>query len=241
VRGFFRFTPEGRIDAKAAFQRVLEIEPTYTPALTALGHTYYQAARYQDNADPRIDLEQAMEISDKLLALEGCEANGYALLANVRFTEGRHDEALDACQRAVQLEPESPDHLGRYAHLLMYAGEFKMALYHLHKSLQLSPHHPNWFTTTEVLAHFFLDELDEAQEAAERALQRFPDFPHAHINLASVYAARGMGADANKVAENFQASRPLFSVHHYVKSQLFRDPVHARTWADCMLRSGLPA
>jgi tetratricopeptide (TPR) repeat protein len=123
----------------------------------------------------------------------------------------------------------------------MYAGEFRMALHHLNTSFQISSHHPNWFTTTEVLAHFFLDELDAAQRAAERALQRFPDFPHAHINLASVYAARGMDAKANKVAEKFLASQPLFSVRHYAKSQIFRDPAHARTWTDCMLRSGLAA
>jgi adenylate cyclase len=240
VQGFYKFTPEGRREALECFEKAVSIDAEYLQAWAALGHTLFQAARFGDADDPAPFLERAEQISNKLLEHENGQANGYALQSNLRQREGQHDLALTAARHAVELAPDSPDHRGRLALVLLYGGEPKEALKQFGISTQLSPNFPNWFTVIPLMAYYFLGDLEKARESAEQSLASFPDYPYAYVNLTGIYSALGLHAKAHDMATHLLRLQPTFSLATYRKSQLFINPQDTDTWIEHLSAAGLP-
>ena len=240
VQGFYKFTPEGRREALECFEKAVSIDAEYLQAWAALGHTLFQAARFGDADDSLPFLERAEQISNKLLEHENGQANGYALQSNLRQLEGQHDLALTAARHAVELAPDSPDHRGRLAHVLLYGGEPKEALKQFGIATQLSPNFPNWLTVIPLMAYYFLGDLEKARESAEQSLASFPDYPYAYVNLTGIYSALGLHAKAHDIATHLLRLQPTFSLGTYRKSQLFINPEDTDTWIAHLSAGGLP-
>ena len=240
VQEFYKFTPEGRREAQECFEKAVSIDPEYLPAWAALGQTLSQAARFGDSPDSASILERVEQISKKLLEHEHSRANGYALQGNLRLLEGQHGLAMKAARQAVELAPDSPHHRGRLALLLVYIDEPEEALKQFSIATQQSPHFPNWLTVVPVLAHYLLGDLERAREAAEQSLARFPDFPYAYVNLAGIYSALGLQAEAHDTAAKLLRMHPTFSLADYKKSQLFINREDTDTWIGNLSKAGLP-
>ena len=240
VQEFYKFTPEGRREAQECFEKAVSIDPEYLPAWAALGQTLSQTARFGDSPDSASILERVEQISKKLLEHEHSRANGYALQGNLRLLEGQHGLAMKAARQAVELAPDSPHHRGRLALLLVYSGEPEEALKQFRITTQQSPHYPNWLTTVPVLAHYLLGDLERAREAAEQSLVRFPDFPYANVNLAGIYSALGLQAEAHDTTTKLLRMQPTFSLADYKKSQLFINREDTDTWIGHLSEAGLP-
>jgi adenylate cyclase len=240
VQGFYKFSAEGRREAVEFFEKAVAIDPDYLPAWAALGHTLYQAARFGDSANSAPLLERVEKISKKLLGDESSQANGYALQSNLRQLEGQQDLALMAARRAVELAPDSPDHRGRLALVLLYGGEPGEALKQFGITTQLSPHYPNWLTVIPIMAHYFLGDWEKAREAAEQSLADFPDYPYAFVNLAGIYSALGLHAKAQGMASRLLRLQPTFSLTDYRKAQLFINREETDAWILHLSNAGLP-
>ena len=240
VQGFYKFTSEGRKEAREAFEKAVSIDPEFLSAWAALGHTLYQSARFHDFSDITPLLERAGQISAQLLSFEEGRASGYAIQANLRHLEGDHEQAIAAARRAVELEPDSPDHRGRLANILVYCGEPAEALKQFNNAVQSSPHYPNWFTNVPVLGYYLLGNMESARQSAEEALARFPEYPYAYVNLAGIYGALGRTADARALVVNVLRLQPAFSLADYAKSQLFANPADADRWIGDLRKAGLP-
>lgn len=240
VQGFYKFTPEGRREALKFFEKAVSIDAEYLQAWAALGHTLFQAARFSDSDDSAPFLERAEQISKQLLEHENGQANGYALQSNLRQREGQHDLALAAARQAVDLAPDSPDHRGRLALVLLYGGEPREALKQFGIATQLSPNFPNWLTVIPLMAYYFLGDLEKAREAAEQSLASFPDYPYAYVNLAGIYSALGLQAKAQEMTTSLLRLQPTFSLATYRKSQLFINREDTDTWIEHLSAAGLP-
>ena len=240
VQAFYKFTREGRTEAAEYFEKAVALDPDYRPAWTALGHTHKNAAHYADTTDPTPLLRRAEEIAEKLLSEDDTRADSHGLLASIRLTQRRHAEALAACAKAIELEPNNPDHHGRLAGILVHSGQPQQALQQINLAIQLSPHYPNWFTSNLVVAHYLLKDFETAREAAEDAVARFPDYPDAYINLATVYSALGLDSQAREIANEFLRRRPDFSLNEYLKTLLFQDNKDTETWVGHLRKAGLP-
>ena len=239
VQAFYKSTREGRSEAAEHFEKAIVIDPDYVPALTALGYTYCNFARYRDASDPTKSLQEAEDIAEKLLEDSESEAHGYALLSQIRLTQCRHEEAIAACTKAVELAPNNPNHHGMLASILAYS-QPKQALQHVNLAIKLSPHYPNWFTSTIFLSHYLQGDFDKARQVAEAAIARFPDFPFAYINLAGIYSALGLDHQAHETTEMFLRMQPDFSLSEYESSQVFQDSKDTETWVGHLRKAGLP-
>ncbi|MDH3673177.1 MAG: tetratricopeptide repeat protein [Gammaproteobacteria bacterium] len=239
LQAFYKSTREGRSEAAEYFEKAVAIDPGYFSAWAALGHTYCNFARYGDTSEPTASLRQSEEIAEKLLEQDETEAHGHALLAHIRLTQRRHEEAAVACAKAVELAPNNPNHRGLLAAILAYSQPGK-ALQHVNLAIQLSPHYPNWFTSTIFLAHYLQGDFDMARQAAEEAIAQFPDYPHAYVNLAAIYSVLGLDSQAREIAEKFLRMQPAFSLNEYAKSLVFQDSKDAETWVEHLRKVGLP-
>jgi Tfp pilus assembly protein PilF len=85
------------VESAKAFQKCLEINPQFTEARNNLG-TVYQESGYLDKAE---------EEFKKALLDVGYQSreSAYHNLARLQVVQGRLDEALDNCHKAIQLKP----------------------------------------------------------------------------------------------------------------------------------------
>jgi tetratricopeptide (TPR) repeat protein len=139
------------------------------------------------------------DVRDETLSAEGWYHAGCELEAT------SPEQARDAYERALDLDPESPEahvNLGRLLHL---AGERGRAEPHYREAVRLDPDDPTPHFNLGVL----LDELgrrDEAVLAYRQAVLRDPDFADAHCNLGLLLESLGRRQEA---VRHLMAARQL--------------------------------
>ncbi|MGI9316920.1 MAG: adenylate/guanylate cyclase domain-containing protein [bacterium] len=239
LQAYYKTTREGRREAAECFENALAIDPDYSAALTALGWAYSNFARYRETPDPETSLRQSEEIAEQLLKRKQTKSHGHSLLGQIRWMQGRREEAVAACAKAVELEPESPQHHGQLASILVYS-EPEQALQHVNQAVQLSPLYPNWFTSSIFLAHYVQGNLETACQAASEAVERFPDYPFAWINLTGIYSALGRDAKARENAKKVLRMQPAFSLNEYAQLLGFQNSDDKDTWVSYLRNAGLP-
>jgi adenylate cyclase len=174
---------------------------------------------------------------EKALALDPTSA---ALNAMLGFAQkGRHDEAVAAARKAVQLGPGSADVVQLAGFLLTPSGYPEEAVLLVEKAMTLSPHYPPVFLGTLGDAFRHAGRLDEAIAAFEAYHARSPGFGLTDVVLD--YQEKGQPEDAKRSAARLMAARPEFTIAGWRKTQLIRRD-KARIEADeaALRAAGLP-
>ena len=165
--------------AQDALMRVLELEPEHPQALRSLSHLQRVAGQF--------DSAQALAL--RLQAIDGWEAQGLWLEAEVALSRGDTAAAIRALQRVYQQVP-SPEIALRLYTAHHQAGDGAAGLAVLQEQLQRTPDHDalNLALGTELMLQ---DNHTAAAESLERVFQRQPDSYVVANNLALAYHYAG--------------------------------------------------
>ena len=157
------------------FEQVLQIDPTYAPALTNL-------SAVTSNLAARGEIEYDTGYRDaKELALRAVEAQpnfsgGYLQLSWIAQSyDGDLVAAVNNMQKALDLNIGSPAVLGNAAVLLMHTGQLNASIELAERSAELSPVDPAGFFNLG-LAYAYADRLEEAMRAFDRAVALSPEY-----------------------------------------------------------------
>ncbi len=190
-------------NAVALYSRACELFPTYGPAHYALAQAYRQLGQ-GDKARQHLQLyEQGRNIvppiedplRDEMRALDSSAASlvGRAvLLAEV----GRLQDAIQATERAAQLDPKYVLAHANLVSLYGRAGNFQKAEEHYRAVLALNPDQfPKAHYDYGVLL-MSKEQFPAAETAFRRALQIDPSYAQARNNLGYVLERQGRQAEA---------------------------------------------
>jgi tetratricopeptide (TPR) repeat protein len=153
-----------------------------------------KAFRNGDLSSAASSLEEAVVARPEYIAARFALAQAYhGLFQNTGLM---FDAAVEAYETVIEtldddLPVSSPRHMARmmFGELLVLGGEYRRALGHLQTFLELRP---DYYAREAVwnsigVAHYYLDEYEEAVRAFEQALQAEPSYPAARFNLRSVF------------------------------------------------------
>ncbi|HUU11387.1 MAG TPA: DNA-directed RNA polymerase subunit alpha C-terminal domain-containing protein [Phycisphaerae bacterium] len=112
----------------------------------------------------------------------------------VRETQGRYEDALDAYERALQLEPAHRPTLFRLAYLYDLRGEENLAIDYYKQCIQQPPVHEGALINLGVL-YEDASRYDEAIECFARVLKARPNHQRARLFLADAKASHTMFYD----------------------------------------------
>lgn len=165
------------------FEATVRDSPTSSRALSNLGRAHLEAG----------DTRRAADLNARALSLAATPrqaATAHANLGLTYYTDGRHQEAVDECRRAI--EANGPDAIV-YANLaaaLVALGRPKEAEEALARAIATDP----GYAPAHVNLGVVLEELGQPERARQsylRALEIDPDSFQAHLGLGDVYLAEG--------------------------------------------------
>jgi tetratricopeptide (TPR) repeat protein len=147
-----------------------------------------------------------------LVSVEYC-AEAYTFHGDELRVAGRHQEAIEQYEHALQIEPDNALAHNSLGYELLQAGKVEEAIGHFEQALRIRPEgseaHNNLGSAFERQGR-----MRKAMEQYEQALQINPDNSSAHNNLASALVQNGELKDAVRHYEEALRLKPDFAEAH---------------------------
>jgi len=183
--------------ARRHFQRAMELDPRYEPALLFVARDAFRTHSWQESFDAYEGLDRLFgEQEDVSTALEG-EVQGR--LARLCFELGRLGEVDEHARRAIEAAPDDDETLSFYSDILEEDERWEELASILRRRVELAS---DPVGLRLALAEVLSDRLGMVSQAAEvcrELLRRRPDEPAALMRLASLLAREGRSAERLKV------------------------------------------
>jgi TolB-like protein len=211
-------TPEGYRQARDAYQRAIELDPTYAPPHARLGAVlrdvaYSGGGRPADLRSMRergpAEVERAIQLGPELP--EGYFTRSFFRLA---FQLDFAGAAADA-ERAIALDPMATNGYRRRAQLLAARGKLDEAIAQMRRPTENDPLavlNWNWLADFQIAS----GRLEDAETSLKRAFDLAPENDDARSHLATLRLLQGRPADALALAARLVQGRFEFEAmaHH---------------------------
>jgi adenylate cyclase len=239
---FLKFNPIDNREARRVFQEALVIDPNYTGAMVQLGLSYWWEARFEGSADKDQCLRLAEQQVEKALGIDPGMGSAWMLRGGVAFLRDRHDEAVELCQKAVDLVPSDSWAAAFLGLVCVYAGQNERALMELKTAMRLSPYYPAWYAFLAAVAHAWLGNFAAAEEANEADLERTPHAPgpHTYVLVAMIRSFQGRDDEAARAVSDLREQHPAFGINDVILSERYKDRGKLDRVLDILRRGGLP-
>ena len=239
------FDAENLVEARRLLHRAIDLDPNFAQAFAASGYTLCVEVIALFADAPLKNLEQALRLASKAVALDDKEAMGHFTLGRVQTLRGDYDAALEELRAAIDLNSSfALAHMG-LGLALSRTGQFDEAISEFNTAIRLSPRDPIiWgFYAYRAEAHFFQQDYQAAVQDARHAARHPASavWPHAH--LASALALLDRLEEAKIALKRVLEMEPDFSPHFALAAFSPLDPEALRplfrTWIDGLHIAGL--
>ena len=235
-----RFTPETNAEAREFFEKAVALDPEYARAYADVSLTYTEELFLGWTDSPDEAIRRGLKFGRNALALDDSIRQVHLALSAVYRLQKRHDEAIAAARKSVELDPNHADGYAQMAFALTYAGQPKEALGAMQKAMRLNPRHPFVYKWIVGHAQFLMGQYEEAAQRFENVLKRNPHFPVAPLLLAAAYGHLGRIEDAEWEVDETLTLLPELSLEHIRQTAVYDDPAHLELYIDGLRKAGLP-
>ena len=212
IVSFFRQTPESLAEAITLAERALAIDPASVRARRTLSAaisasiTLGVVPRTPDNLGRALALAEAVVEAVPHDEIARCE------LAWALTNLGRHAEAAEHLQAAVDFNPASPNARADLAEQLAILGRGREALEEVRLAIATSGRDPLeiWRYNTMAMAHFVLGDYRETLDVTRHMMQVEPGFVRGALFWAASAAALGLEEEAARAAAHLLTIAPQF-------------------------------
>ncbi len=161
---WLRFTPEDNLAARQQYEKAIEADPDYARAYAGLAWTYLQEAWTTGSEEAH---HRALELARKGVRINSASHSNYLTLGQVCLANGLTDQAVDAMEHALELNPNDSDGLPFLAQALSMQGKPDEAIARIGEATRINPGLRQRHRAQTVAAHFVARRYAEAVEAME--------------------------------------------------------------------------
>ncbi|MFO1392164.1 MAG: TIR domain-containing protein [Steroidobacteraceae bacterium] len=229
--------PKQAAEATRLFERAIELDPGYAMAYALLGTM--RVGQWRNDA-PGADaaLDEAYELTKRAVELDDGDSTCHSLLAHSCLYRRSYELALQHMRRSVELNPNNAWNRADLGLVLTYAGPAEEALDWLRRAREIDPYFdPPWYWRQAGQALMVLHRFEEA-------LAMFAHVPlrtyRASAYIAACHARLGDMDRARQFAAECLASRPEFSIRHFMSKEPFRNQADADYLEESLRLAGLP-
>ena len=211
---FYRFNPEDLALAREWFVRALEHDPRHAHAHAGLACVAVQMAFYGTPQNRQAELDDALAAGRRAVEIDRWDAFNHFALGRALSLLRRFDEAREELELAIELNPSLAQAYFALGFSRTFSGGEKDALSLFGKAVALSPRDPHiWtFHHLRALAHFRLDELDDAETFVRKSV-RMPNATYwPFATLCALLARQGRTDDARAIADRLLQMKPGYNL-----------------------------
>jgi adenylate cyclase len=201
------------LEARALYQRAIELDPDYADAHAYLGMTHIVDGvdNLTGRATPR-DLEIGINEARRAIDLEPTLPLGYQTLSFGLAANGDYAGGMRAGERAVALNPGDPDSLMALAKAQVRFGAYAEAVGNAERARRLHPMAPHYYAYVHGQALYAVDRIGEADEVLSECLLSAPQDPNCLRIRAAVKVRQGQLDDARATMAQLVAADNGFSL-----------------------------
>jgi adenylate cyclase len=235
-------TRENLLDARSAYRRITEIDPSFAGGHAGQSMTYSFTVIFGLGEDPQQDARLALEIAHTALSLDDSFAQGYSALGLALTATGQHEEAISRTRRAVELQPGNADAQLFAAFTHLFAGHIDVAYEAITAALRLDPQYVRGpYLNVLGFVHFCAGRNEEAIDVFKRNVDRGgPIGPPALAFRAAAYSAAGRMEEAQASALELLDFFPAFSLQQFRMLQMFKHADNRERIIVALRKAGLP-
>jgi adenylate cyclase len=189
---------------------------------------------------PRESIEKAIELMQKVLAMDDTIAEAHAYLSHLFTIRREYDKAIAEGERGMALDPGGAWAVLWYATALEFAGRPEEAIPLFEKAIRLNPFGPVMFFHQYGHALRDAGRLDEAVSVYKKGLERAPNYTLTHASLAATYTMMDRDKEAHAEAAEVLRINPKFSLEWFAKISAYKDRSVTEKLINAMRKAGLP-
>jgi adenylate cyclase len=150
-----------------SLQRAIELDPDYADAYSWLSYVNSMET-YFTSSDTSVNVTRAMTFAKRAVALDRHSETAYMALGLAFRAARQHDRAIDACDKALALNPNNADVFILKASPLAFIGQADDAIDCIANAKRLNPHYPEFYDWPLGMAYFQARRYQDAVEALNR-------------------------------------------------------------------------
>jgi adenylate cyclase len=232
------FNKESNAKAKQIFEELIIMEPEIFNAYVGLAFTNMMDVWLGSSSSPRKSLGEAIKLCKKAIALDESQDIPHSLLGGIYAMMRQYDKAIEECQRAIAMNPNSA---GAYVWLgmsLNYAGRSQEAIDLIKKAHRLSPFPPPAFILNLGHAYRESKRYEEAIAEYKKCIKRTPNNISAYEGLSITYALAGRFEEAREAWSGVLKIDPKTSYKKWIKKCPF-PPESCERYKVAMQKAGI--
>ena len=199
----------GNLEARAYFERALQLDPQYARAHASLALTYGRDTEFGIPSKVSTQsIEKGLEAAITAIQLDPDIPHAYFALGVLNLALREYDHALAAVRHAIVLNRNYSDGYALLAEAAVYGGDLEEALTAIQRAKRLHPRHPHTYHWIEGLILFQMGRFDEAQFFLEASVASDPGFFQGQITLAANFGQQG---ESKLAAEALAKARKINS------------------------------
>ena len=242
-----KVTAEGCIKAREYAEQTLERYPGHVGGYSLMAYVNIIEFIYGWGEERRAQMiSDAAEYATKAIRIDPDDETSHTMLGAVYWMSGKHDAAISECETVLRLNPNFSYAYGVLGIIHAYSGSnyYQQAVECLDRAISLSPNDPwlQFYFAHRGTAEFFNQNLDAAIDWYHRSIQRNPDLPNAHRNLAAALALKGEMGKSRHVVADILRIEPNCSISNLRQrlSQAFRHEEDFDFYIRGLQLAGLP-
>ena len=236
----YDFSPESFAKAQGFLEQALELDPDSTEANLVLSVIFYHSVVLGFPGDAGTMAKLAYEHGRRATRLDDRNEYAHWALGLSCFALSRHEEAIVALERAVELNPNCSVACGSLGTALGLVGRVDEAIANQQIAIRSNPRDPSIFFRFSgmALAHYLAGRYDTAVEWASKAVHLMPQWHVGQFLLIASHVRADRQAQARAAVKNCYDALPDASISHLDRMPL-KDGAEMERLRVCLRKAGL--